>query len=274
MRVSLYLILMLLWPMVGAAQLSNRLHGHASPYLQMHGDDPVAWQQWGAAALEEAKRQNKLLFVSVGYFSCHWCHVMHRESYSDKAVAELMNKYFIPVKVDRELDPALDARLVDFVQRTRGYAGWPLNVFVTPEGYPLIGVVYLPNAEFQSLLKQVQQLWRDNNAYLKSTARSAAEQIAQEATLVKGEINKSHSESLKQRFLQHVWQIADELAGGFGDQSKFPMVPQLQALLVIYQGEASTRLKEFLELTLDQMATQSLRDQLDRGFFRYTIDPA
>ena len=118
-----------------AQALTNQLHKHPSPYLAMHAGDPVAWQDWGAAAVDRARREGKLLYISVGYFSCHWCHVMQRESYRNKDIAAFLNRHFIPVKVDRELESALDARLIEFAERTRGQGGWPLNVFVTPEAY-------------------------------------------------------------------------------------------------------------------------------------------
>ena len=111
-------------------QLANQLKGHGSPYLAMHGDDPVQWQEWNEQTIKKAQEQNKLLFVSSGYFSCHWCHVMQRESYKNKDTAKLLNDNFIPVKVDRELNASLDSRLIDFVEKTRGYAGWPLNVLL------------------------------------------------------------------------------------------------------------------------------------------------
>ena len=105
-------------------------------------------------------QEDKLLFVSSGYFSCHWCHVMQRESFSNPEVAAILNKHFIPVKVDRELNPALDAKLIDFVERTRGYAGWPLNVFITPDGYPLIGLVYMPQEDFKAMLLKLTAEWQ------------------------------------------------------------------------------------------------------------------
>ncbi len=127
------LVLVLAWSL--AAVGGNQLAGHASPYLAMHGQDPVQWQDWGPEVLRRARSENRLILISSGYFACHWCHVMQRESYQNAAVAELLNRHFIPVKLDRELHPALDAHLIDFVERTRGQAGWPLNVFLTPEGY-------------------------------------------------------------------------------------------------------------------------------------------
>lgn len=122
--------------------LVNQLGSSPSPYLAIHGDDPVAWQEWSPATLELARKQNKLLFVSIGYFSCHWCHVMQAESYRNARIAELINQNFIPVKVDRELAVALDAQMIAFAQATLGSAGWPLNVFITQEGYPLYVTLY------------------------------------------------------------------------------------------------------------------------------------
>ena len=120
-----------------ANALDNQLQNHPSPYLALHGNDPVAWQDWTPGAVQLAREQGKLLYVSVGYFSCHWCHVMQRESYQNEQIARFLNENFIPVKIDRELEPALDARLIEFAQATQGRAGWPLNVFLTPQGHPL-----------------------------------------------------------------------------------------------------------------------------------------
>jgi uncharacterized protein YyaL (SSP411 family) len=133
---------------IGAALASNQLNGHPSPYLALHGDDPVDWQTWRDEVFTSAKTDNRLIFVSIGYFSCHWCHVMQQESYRDQTVAELLNRGYIAVKIDRELDPDLDQRLISFVEKVRGSAGWPLNVFLTPDGYPVTGFTYLPRDSF------------------------------------------------------------------------------------------------------------------------------
>ena len=125
---------LLLMASITHAELKNTLANNASPYLAMHGGDPVHWQEWNEQAIATARKENKLLFVSIGYFACHWCHVMQRESHQNHEIAEKLNRDFIPVKVDLELKPALDTRLIEFVERTRGYSGWPLNVFITPEG--------------------------------------------------------------------------------------------------------------------------------------------
>ena len=129
---SLYfLCCLLLWN--GAAH-AGELQNHPSPYLKLHANDPVKWQLWSKDVLQQAAKNNQLVYVSVGYFSCHWCHVMQKESYADPEVGAYLNKYFIPVKVDRELRPDLDRRLIRFVEALNGQAGWPLNVFMTADG--------------------------------------------------------------------------------------------------------------------------------------------
>ena len=256
------------------AERANQLANHPSPYLAMHGEDPVHWQDWGEAAQQAALQEDKLLFVSSGYFSCHWCHVMQRESFSDPAVAALLNKYFIAVKVDRELNPALDSKLIDFVERTQGYAGWPLNVFITPEGYPLVGVVYLPAADFKSLLQSLVTQWQQRKAELKQLATAATAELATPQISDAKVLPPDQAESYVKNLFTHTFALADELQGGFGQQNKFPSVPQLQVLLAEYQRNQMQRLGGFLQLTLDHMASQGLNDQLGGGFFRYTVDPA
>jgi uncharacterized protein YyaL (SSP411 family) len=150
---------------------SNQLSGHPSPYLALHADDPVHWQSWQAEVFEQARSSNRLVLVSVGYFSCHWCHVMQRQSYQHAQTAEFLNRNFISVKVDRELEPDLDRRLITFVEQVRGVAGWPLNVFLTPDGYPLTGFTYLPQADFLRLLQQLEGEWKQNHLALSASAR-------------------------------------------------------------------------------------------------------
>ena len=151
---TLLLLLALVSPLSVA---SNQMADHPSPYLALHAGDPVRWRTWDESVFTEARRDNRLVYVSIGYFSCHWCHVMQRESYQDAAVAEVLNQHFIAVKVDRELDPDLDRRLMDFVEKVRGAAGWPLNVFLTPEGYPVTGFTYLPRDQFIDVLDRLRQ---------------------------------------------------------------------------------------------------------------------
>ena len=274
LRISLYISLLIIAPLSLAGSLKNQLAGHSSAYLAMHGHDPVQWQEWNAATVARAKREKKLLFVSSGYFSCHWCHVMQRESYQNKAIAVLLNKYFIPVKVDREVHAALDSRLIAFVEQTQGYSGWPLNVFVTAQGYPLVGMVYVPADNFKQLLEKLAEQWQQKPAELSQLAIQASSELTTVSMASQPNVSNRLGREFEKRFLQQNYTLADEMQGGFGQQNKFPSVPQLQVLLDIYQRRPKPRLQNFLEETLKQMASQGLRDHLGGGFFRYCVDPA
>jgi len=274
-RFSVWIWLGCLIPLLAlaASPRTNRLANHPSPYLAMHGQDPVHWQTWGPAAWDAARRENKLLFVSSGYYACHWCHVMQRESYRNPEIARLLNTYFIPVKVDRELQPALDARLIAFVERLQGQAGWPLNVFITPEGYPLVGTVYLPPDRFGELLRELARQWQETGEDMAALARAAGQAMAPGPLALPPAPSPGLGKRYAQGLREQTWQLADEMAGGFGEQSKFPSVPQLRVLLAEQERAPDARLRHFLQLTLERMASQGLRDHLGGGFFRYTVDP-
>ena len=263
-------LLLVLLPAVAAAA-GNSLAKHPSPYLALHGHDPVAWQEWNADTVARARRENKLLFVSVGYFACHWCHVMQRESYTNPQIAALLNRDFIPVKVDRELNSGLDDALQTFSAQLNGVAGWPLNAFVTPEGYPAFVVLYAPPDDFRALLTHLAGRWTTEPAGIRRLARQAAPPPAMRPTRMP--LTAERSVRAWQRFVDDIWKEADTLHGGFGQVSKFPMAPQLHALLERQARQADARLAEFLRLTFDQMAARGLRDHVGGGFFRYTVDP-
>ena len=266
-------LLFLLATLPAQASLKNQLSDHPSPYLAMHGKDPVQWQTWGKEALARARAENKPLFISSGYFACHWCHVMQQESYQSPAVAALLNQYFIPVKVDRELQPALDAHLIDFVQRTRGQAGWPLNVFLTPEGYPLVGLTYSPTKPFTDLLEKLRKMWERQPDKLRAMALNAALEIAAEQAQAMN-FETLDPYALNNALVTMALALGDEMEGGFGRQSRFPMAPQWSVLLKSPQAAEDGGLRELISLTLDQMANQGLRDHIGGGFFRYTVDPS
>ena len=273
LRFILFLLLFLVSVQTHAG-LRNTLANHPSPYLAMHGNDPVHWQSWGSDAFNAARKENKLIYVSSGYFSCHWCHVMQRESYQNPDIARLINKHFIPVKVDRELNPALDAYLISFLENTQGYSGWPLNVFITPQGHPLVGLVYQPPSEFKDLLTKLNTLWKEDAIQLSRDAKNAAAELELRNIRPPGHVATRHDiKNYRQALLSQTWQLADEMQGGFGEQNKFPMVPQLQALLTIYKEDRNKRLGDFLRLTLEQISTQGMNDQLGGGFYRYAVDP-
>ena len=179
--------------------------------------------------LEQAATQGNLILISSGYISCHWCHVMQRESYRDPAVAARLNAGFIAVKLDLELHPALDAHLIDFVERTQGAAGWPLNVFLTPEGYPLVGLTYAPRDNFLELLERIQDLWEAEPARARLLAERAMAEIVRQRAELHVAAPKAPADLLA-TLRQEALAQADELGGGFGEQSRFPMAPQLLAL--------------------------------------------
>jgi len=257
-----------------ALGLSNQLENHPSPYLALHGSDPVAWQDWNADVLKAAQAEDKLILISSGYFACHWCHVMQKESFKDKEIAALMNKHYIPVKLDRELHSALDDYLMDYTERTNGQAGWPLTVFLTPEGYPLIGATYMQPDQFQQVLQKLQLTW--------DSERDKTRELARRATLALSANAQNNAEpamsfpQIAQRYLQQIMMVADPLAGGIGSESKFPLEAQLLAVLTLRASLPIDvpGLDQWIELTLDNMAKFEMRDHLKEGFFRYTVDPS
>lgn len=267
-------ILSALWVLVAlpTQALQNQLAEHPSPYLRMHGKDPVHWQNWGPEVLKRAQREGKLIFVSVGYFSCHWCHVMQRESYQNLEIAKILNAHFIPVKIDRELHPALDTRLIEFVQATRNYSGWPLNVFITPEGFPLVGLVYLPAKDFLKLVTLLDVEWKKSPARLKQQAEAVAKALEKSEPSLGPNLPKGLGEQLSRSYVLAALKEGDDLKGGFGQKSKFPNVPQMMTVLDALQAKSNPRLEKFARLTLDQMASQGLSDLVRGGFFRYTVD--
>ena len=205
-------LLLLLTVLAPALAMQNQLRDHASPYLAMHGGDPVAWQDWGPEVVERARSEGKLLFVSSGYFSCHWCHVMQRESYRNEQIAALLNTHFIPVKLDRELHGALDAHLIDFVEKTQGQAGWPLNVFLTPEGYPLVGATYLPAERFQELLERLSASWSEDREKLRNLARRTALQLMLQSA--QSGVEALDAQELNAALLNQTATVADAMEGG------------------------------------------------------------
>lgn len=191
---------------------------------------------------------------------------MQKESYRNPEIAKLLNAAFIPVKIDREINTALDSEMQDFSEATRGQAGWPLNVFITPEGHPLFASLYSPPQEFMQLISRLNERWQQDSAGLKQLAQPPP---------VDGPL-KSVSltpHRAVEKFVEEALDRSDMLQGGFGDKSKFPHSPQLAALLALQSGKKNTQVKEFLTLTLAQMAKLGLRDHVGGGFFRYTTDP-
>lgn len=252
-------------------EISNQLSGHPSPYLALHGSDPVAWQDWGPEVLARAKRENKLILLSSGYFSCLWCHVMQRESFKNELVADMLNSFFIPVKIDRELETALDKRLMNYAQATIQRGGWPLNVFISPDGLPVFATLYQPQQQFLELLTRLTGVWNQQSERIRelALAEKAPVGFADSAP----EINANLATELRNLAIQKIMARGDTLQGGFGQSNKFPSVPQLRFLIDSLSSSRDPEVIEFLETTLDAMADEGMRDHLSGGFYRYVVDP-
>ncbi len=263
-----HLLLFISMLSVQSVRAENITMDHPSPYVRMHASDAVKWQKWDSSVLLRAQKENKLIMISSGYFACHWCHVMRRESFTDAEIAALLNSRYIPVKIDRELNSSLDAYLMGFLQRTQHRGGWPLNVFLTPEGYPLTGLVYLPPKRFKDVLFRLDTRWQADRAGLNKKAADAfeyAQNSGQESVYVS-------NDQLASALLNMLSQVTDDLQGGFGDGAKFPMPYLMMSLIGRYEKKPDKQLAEFIRLTLQQMATKGLHDVVGGGFFRYTVD--
>jgi uncharacterized protein len=255
-------LLLLLLPL--PLQANSPLRDHLSPYLAQHADDPVQWQLWSQDTLKRARRENQLIFVSSGYFACHWCHVMQRETFQNKHIADLLNRHVVAIKLDRELRPDLDAYLFEFVEHTHGIAGWPLNVFLTPDGQPLLGRVYLPADDFLHVLEALLTRWQQDAETLTQLARQAALPGGDDPAPLNTAARQALRDSLQQQLLSALRRDGDFLSGGIGATSKFPRVPILALLLEHFHTHPE--MADLLHLTLDQMMNLGLRDHLGGGF--------
>ncbi|HWQ38061.1 MAG TPA: thioredoxin domain-containing protein [Burkholderiales bacterium] len=256
--------------------MANRLAGQTSPYLQQHAHNPVDWYPWGEEALERARREDKPILLSIGYSACHWCHVMAHESFEDPEVAAVMNRLFVNIKVDREERPDLDQIYqTAHALLIRRNGGWPLTMFLTPDGKPFFGGTYFPRAAryglpgFVDVLEQVAQAWRtrradieaQNAALLEVLQSTLPAPVSAEVTLTDQPLELAVAELLGSADLSH---------GGFGSAPKFPHPAELEFCLRF--GARQSRLREHALFTLERMAQGGIYDQLGGGFCRYSVD--
>ena len=250
----------------------NNLHEASSPYLRQHREDPVHWQEWSKEVLEAAKRADKPLLVSVGYSTCHWCHVMAREAFSDLEIAAYLNKNFVPIKVDREERPDIDQYLMDFLVATTGSGGWPLNAFLSPEGAPFFAMTYAPVEPkfrmpgFKDILEKVVQFYREKKGELKPY-KPEEYAVARRKSVQEG----GYDEAVD-RIRSDLYRRYDTEFAGFGDEQKFPPHPQLLYLLFDGVASAMSESVRLAEQTLDTIYLRGLHDHLQGGFFRYCVD--
>jgi hypothetical protein len=267
-----------------AERPANRLAKESSPYLRMHGHNPVDWYPWGAEALQRAARENKPIFLSIGYSSCYWCHVMERESFENPEIARLLNESFVSIKVDREERPDLDEIYITAVQLVAGHAGWPLSVFLLPDGRPFFGGTYFPPHDrqgrtgFSTLLQRVSAAWRERRSDIERSADALADALQSAMQARRGLTLKPLGRTLIGDAIEQLADSFDAQHGGFGyDPSnprrpKFPEPSNLQLLLYHCRSTPQPKAAEMLELTLDRLARGGIWDHVGGGFHRYSTD--
>ncbi len=254
----------------------NRLIHESSPYLRQHAHNPVDWYAWGEEALERARREDRPIFLSIGYSACHWCHVMEHESFENPEIAELMNSLFINIKVDREERPDLDRIYMSAVQMISGAGGWPMSVFLTPQLKPFFGGTYYPPEDrwgrpgFPKLLQAVADAFRTNREAIESSGEQVAQRIAGIAAVGPGDTLLTPA--LLDAAAQSIVANHDLDHGGFGTAPKFPQSIVLQLLLREYRRSGDLEVAQVARTSLDAMAAGGIYDHLGGGFHRYSTD--
>ena len=257
--------------------MTNRLGQETSPYLLQHAHNPVDWFPWGEEAFQKARQEDKPILLSVGYSACHWCHVMERESFEDEETAALMNQHFVSVKVDREERPDVDAIYMEAVQALTQHGGWPMTVFLTPEGAPFYGGTYFPKERrygmpsFKELLLSISDAYQSRRDEVTKSAGQLREFLQQRPELKPGDadaVNPGVLQLAERAFAASF----DPQWGGFGRAPKFPQPMGLEALLRAWLRSGSAHSLEMVTVTLDKMAHGGMYDHLGGGFARYSVD--
>jgi len=255
---------------------TNRLIHEKSPYLLQHAHNPVDWYAWGEEAFAKARTEGKPIFLSIGYSTCHWCHVMERESFENEKTAEILNRHFVPIKLDREERPDVDRVYMTFVQATTGGGGWPLSVWLTPELKPFYGGTYFPpddrygRASFPRVLMRLAEAWRDERPRLEQAAAGIVAELERHTSVEQG--SGGVREQAPQRCFEAFRHLYDARHGGFGTAPKFPRPAVLHFLLRYHNATGNAEAREMALATLDAMARGGIRDQLGGGFHRYSVD--
>lgn len=260
-------------------KFTNRLINENSPYLLQHANNPVDWYPWNDDALTKAKKENKPIFLSIGYSSCHWCHVMAHESFEDENISSILNENFINIKVDREERPDIDDVYQKVCQLATGNGGWPLSVFLTPDQKPFYVGTYFPKHArygipgFGDLLESLSQTYKTkSNEVEKATSEFMNSLIASSGNLVSKENMLKIDRSILKESASNLLQIADPLHGGFGQSPKFPNTSNLLFLLRYYDLSGNTQFLNFVEFTATKMLQGGIHDHVGGGFARYSTD--
>jgi len=262
----------------GMSRHTNRLAREKSPYLLQHQHNPVNWYAWGEEAFARARREDRPIFLSIGYSTCHWCHVMERESFESEQVAAFLNEHFVSIKVDREERPDVDKIYMTFVQATTGQGGWPLNVFLTPGLKPFFGGTYFPRDNpagrpgFLQVLRQINQLWETRRAELVNSAADIHAQLDQLSSAEDRPSELALSADVVREAGARLKESYDARHGGFGGAPKFPQPSRPQFLLRYARRFGDDEAVRMVLHTCDQMAAGGIHDQLGGGFARYSVD--
>ncbi|TDB88562.1 thioredoxin domain-containing protein [Actinomadura sp. KC216] len=248
----------------------NRLEHATSPYLLQHAGNPVDWWEWGDEALAEARRRDVPVLLSVGYAACHWCHVMAHESFEDGETARIMNELFVNIKVDREERPDIDAVYMEATQAMTGQGGWPMTVFMTPDGHPFYCGTYFPRAQFRALLQAVHKAWTEQRDEVVGQGRQVVDALTSRGTGLAG------TEAPGEEMLAHAVKVLaasyDAARGGFGGAPKFPPSMALEFLLRHHARTGDDEALAMAAHTMEAMARGGMYDQLGGGFARYSVD--
>lgn len=251
----------------------NRLAHAGSPYLQEHADNPVDWYEWGPEALEKAKKENKPLIISIGYASCHWCHVMERESFMDTAVARIMNENFVSIKIDREERPDIDQLYLQAAQLISGNGGWPLNAFALPDGKPFYAATYFPKQQWITILQQVVEAYRKENENVVKQAEALTKGIqTYDVITLPADSTSVYNQKTYQDIFTNWESYLDYKSGGLTGSPKFPMPVVWEFLLQNHHLTGNKKALQVVTTTLDEMAKGGIYDQLGGGFARYSTD--
>jgi uncharacterized protein len=256
--------------------VANRLASEQSPYLLQHKDNPVDWRPWGSEAFDTARRENKPIFLSIGYSTCHWCHVMEHESFENREIAELLNRHFVSIKVDREERPDVDRVYMTFVQVTTGSGGWPMSVWLTPSLQPFYGGTYFPPTSkwgkpgFVDVLEEIARVWREERDKVEQSAATITERLR--GLRSQGGHGPIPSPDTLDRAVEEFAVAFDRRRGGFGQAPKFPRPSELLFLLREHARTGAAEPRDMVLVTLRAMALGGMRDHIGGGFHRYSVD--
>ena len=256
----------------------NRLAAEQSPYLLQHAANPVDWYPWGEEAFTRARREDKPIFLSIGYSTCHWCHVMEHESFESPAIAEVLNQHFVAIKVDREERPDVDRVYMTFVQSTTGSGGWPMSVWLTPELQPFYGGTYYPpdgqwgRPGFRDVLVEIARAWRDDRTQVVESAKQITARLAELTAVGRADAGAVPGADALVETARQFRVTFDARRGGFGDAPKFPRPSELLFLLREFARTSDSVPREMVLHTLRAMALGGMRDHIGGGFHRYSVD--